>query len=386
MGFLARTFGLETLSDAAGEGGGSSSRITLPRRSNVGGVTSERMMGVPAALRAIELLSGLGSQLAIQSWRHGQATAKNHPLCVKPDPWRTCASWIERNIINLACDGNAFWRRHRDANGAVVSLEVLDPGKVRVWWDTSGGRSEKRYDVTDRQGRTVTLTAADIRHIWWLETPGLDRSLSPVGWCRVAAGGILDVREYSDTIFRNPDVPSGVLTTDQKLDPTSAKAYKDRWLGRDEDEIDLGPSVRVLGQGLTYSSVTLSPKDAQWLESQNAGVLDICRMFGLPPAYLYAELGGSNLTYANIQQVDAQLYRATLFPRYLRKIEEAISEELPGGQIAKFDASEFLRPDPKTRAEVDAIYLTHKVITPEAVATREGWEAPVPTDQEVPSV
>ena len=365
MGLFSRALGLsqtpvtpDPSTDPAG--------IVPPRRVPVG-VTPARFLGVPAAFRAVELLSGLASQLPLTTWRHGVVTT-THPLCAKPDPWRERSAWVERNVVNLATDGNTFWRRHRDAAGMVISLEVLDPSMVRVYWTENG---QKRYEVTNRRtGATENLTTADVRHVWFLETPGLDRSLSPIGWCRAAASGIIDVRDYADNWFKDSDVPSGILSTDQRLDPATGKAYKDAWLA--PDDTHHGPKVRVLGQGLTYAPVTLNPRDAQWLESQNAGVLDVCRMFGLPPAYLHAEVGGTTLTYQNIQDLDTQTYRLTLFPRYLRKIEDAMSEDLPGAQRARFDAAELLRPDVKTRAEVDRTYVETGVYSGEWVRQRDG--------------
>lgn len=383
MGILSQALGLETLSAAPAGDPLPPAGVTVPTRSAKPSTTPARFMGVPAAFRAIELLSGLASQMPLTTWRH-DVKVETHPLCTRPDPWRERSAWVERNVVNLATDGNAFWRRHRDTTGAVISLEVLDPARVRPYWTDRG---VKKYEVTDRRtGRTEDLTTADVRHIWFLETPGLDRSLSPIGWCRAAATGILDVRDYADTWFDDSDIPSGVLSTDQRLDPTSAKEYKDKWLRPDDEHH--GPKVRVLGQGLTYRPIALNPKDAQWLESQNAGVLDVCRMFGLPPVYLHAELGGSSLTYANVQDIDTQTYRLTLFPRYLRKIEDALTDDLPGLQRARFDADELLRPDAKTRADVDKTYVDAGVYDGAYVRRREGIPddaAPAPRPAKEPA-
>jgi HK97 family phage portal protein len=143
--------------------------------------------------------------------------------------------------------------------------------------------------------------------------------------------------------------------------------------------------VRVLGHGLKYEPIMLRPSDAQWVEAQNLGILDVARIFGLPPEYLAAAVDGTAMTYSNLEMIDAQFLRTTLFPTYLRKIENALTTALPRGQRARFRTSDLLRPDAKTRAEIDAIYLPLGVYDRREVRAREGIAGPVPTMPATPA-
>lgn len=379
MGFLtsaARTLGLGTLSTDEPLGDYSAD-VTPPARSASPRVTVDRALGLPAVYRAIVLIAGMAAQLELKSYRGTRLVEPAHPLTVQPDPWRPLSSWIERAVVGMATDGNAFLRRYRDDNGGTVSLEVLNPFRVTILRDAKTGA--KSYGYThEHTNRYEKLAAADVIHVWGLEVPGIDRGLGPIAWCRLSLAGALDVRDYAANWFQVADVPSGVLTTDQRLDPEMGKAYKRRWFGLDPvtgepdpDESALGPTVKVLGQGLTYNPIALNPEDAQWIEAQKFGVLDVARIFGLPADYLLAAVDGTSLTYANLEMIDAQFLRTTLFPSYLRKLEAAVTEALPRGQVARFDASELLRPDAKTRAEIDAIHLTHGVVGAQDVRDRE---------------
>jgi HK97 family phage portal protein len=275
----------------------------------------------------------------------------------------------------------------------VAALEVANPRQTFVRRDPKTGR--KFYTVVGPTGTSRDWDAQDVEHIWALEVPGHDRGLGPIQACRYALTGILDVRDYADSWFSTSaqDVPSGILKTDQRLDAESAKFYKEAWRNPDadvpEEQRRRGPQVRVLGQGLTYDPMVLKPSDAQWLESQAFGVLDVARMFGLPGDYLLAAVEGSSLTYSNLEMIDAQFLRTTLFPSYLRKIEAALSNVLPRGQEARFDASALLRPDAKTRAEIAAILIPLGVTTKEQVADQEGTTpgpaTPAPTKAGVPA-
>lgn len=363
--------------------------VQPPSRSNVEPLTVQRALGLPAVFRAVQLTAGMAAQLIVESWRESRLgdveLVRPQPGIVRqPDPWRELDSWIERFVVNLATDGNNFTRIHRMPDSSIASLEILNPFTVAIGWKTTGGRRVKTYTYPDPiTGKRVELAAGDVIHTWFLEVAGVDRSLGPIGHTRAALTGILDVRDYADRWFREEAV-DGVLTSDQAIDKEAATRAKATWYTRDEND-PAGPRIRVLGKGLKYEPIMLRPEDAQWVEAQNLGVLDVARIFGLPPEYLAAAVDGTAMTYSNLEMIDAQYLRTTLFPTYLRKIENALSTALPRGQRAKFRTSDLLRPDAKTRAEIDAIYLPLGVYGRGEVRTREGYSGPPPSMPAAPA-
>jgi HK97 family phage portal protein len=359
-------------------------------RAGAGPLTVQRALGLPAVFRAVQLSAGMAAQLVVESWRESAAgdvtLVRPQPGIVRqPDPWRELDSWIERFVVNLATDGNNFTRIHRMPDSSIASLEILNPFTVSIGWKTDrSGRRVKTYTYPDpTTGKRVELKAGDVIHTWFLEVAGQDRSLGPIGHTRAALTGVLDVREYADRWFREEAV-DGVLTSDQAIDKPTATQAKKTWYTREPDE-PAGPRVRVLGKGLKYEPIMLRPEDAQWIEAQNLGVLDVARIFGLPPEYLAAAVDGTAMTYSNLEMIDAQYLRTTLFPTYLRKIENALTVALPRGQRARFRTSDLLRPDAKTRAEIDAIYLPLGVYGRAEVRTREGYSGPPPTMPATPA-
>lgn len=369
--------------------GSYSANVQPPLRSSADALTVQRALGLPAVLRAIQLSAGMASQLIIKSWRERSdgttELVRPQPSIVRqPDPWRELDSWIERFVVNLATDGNNFTRLHRMPDDSIAGLECLNPFTVAIGWKTVNGRRVKTYTYPDpATGRRIELPARDVIHTWFLEVPGLTRSLGPIGHTRAALTGVLDVRDYADRWFREEAV-DGVLTTDQRIDPEAAKQAKTRWYTRDDLD-PAGPRLRVMGHGLKYEPIMLKPEDAQWIEAQNFGILDVARIFGLPPEYLAAAVDGTAMTYSNLEMIDAQYLRTTLFPTYLRKIENALTIALPRGQRARFDTSALLRPDAKTRAEIDQIYLPLGVYDRSEVRQREGLAGPAPTMPATPA-
>lgn len=378
MGYLVKRIKSQLLSEQPGDGplGDYSADVQPPSRS-AAPVSLDRAVTLPAVYRAVQILAAVGSQLTLQSWRNRGPVEPTPNLLLAPDPWRDLGAWIERAIINLATDGNLFLRRHRDPGGlGVASLEVLDSFRTVERWQ----RGVKSYTTWDhRTGRFIDLKADEVQHVWGLQLPGHTRGVGPITACRAAFGGILNIRDYADGWFDDSDVPSGVLSSDQQLDPASVRQYRRIWHDPeafDNDETNdstrrLGPQIRVLGRGLSYSPIMLKPEDAQWIEAQNFGVLDVARMFGLPADYLHAAVEGKNLTYSNLEMIDTQFMRLTLVPSYLRKIESALTTALPAGQTARFDLADWLRPDAKTRSEINKTYIDAGVLSPQDVRDAE---------------
>ncbi len=345
--------------------------VMPPARSTSTAVTVRNALSLPAAYRSVQITAGMGADLTIGAWR-GDRQVPTPALLLQPDPFRSLSSWIERNIINLATDGNSFLRIHRNALGVVVALTVLNPFLTFVYRTQTGA---KRYRTTLDDGTSLDLASSEVIHLWNLEVAGMDRGEGPIGWCRTSLSGALDVRDYGAGWFRSGDVPSGVLQTTSPLSPDAATEYKKQW------QKDDGYSVKVIGHGLDYKPILLKPEDAQWIESQKFSVTDVARMFGVPAAYVLASVEGSSITYANLEQIDAQFLRTTLFPVYLRKIEAALTEALPRGQRARFDTSALLRPDSKTRADIAAIYLDKGVIDADEVRAAEGLPPRTPKER-----
>lgn len=353
--------GVSTLSETPPEtpAGDFSANVTPPRRTD----TIRNPFALPAFYRGVVLIVNMAAPMTINAWRGDLLV--NNPLVAQPDPWMTRRRFFARTVFALVMRGNAYWRILRNAEGTLTGLRVATRG--RAYRDQNGA---VRYQLAI-DNKIVDLPAREVEHLRFLEVDDLD-GLGPVQACRASLEGIAAVREYADQWFDSPDQPSGVLTTDQRLLPEEAKAYKTTWYARDpEADPPSGPSLRVLGAGLTYQPYFLNPKDAQWIEAQSWGVLDIARLLGLPGDYLLAAVEGSSLTYSNLEMIDTSLIKRTVLPDYLRPIEEALTGLIQRGQEARFDLADFLRPDAKTRADIDGIYIDKGVYDAGYVRSRD---------------
>lgn len=329
--------------------------VQPPSRSRDSSLSLQRAMGLPAVFRSVQLIAGMCAQLTLESWRGSELVNPQPVLVTHPDPWRTADSWVERFAINLATDGNNFTWLQRGGRD-VIALTILNPFTVSIVWRKLDGRRVKRYVFPHpTTGKRTECGDADMIHTWALEVPGLDRGLGPIGHTKAALTGAIDLREYADRWFADEAV-DGVLTSDQPIDQAAAKNARKLWYDRDPADPS-GPRLRVMGRGLKYDPIMLRPEEAQWLEAQNFGILDVSRIFGVPPEYLAAAVDGSAMTYSNLVMIDTQFLRTTLFPVYLRKIQNAVTQALPRGQRAEFRTDELLKPDAQTRATIDKAYV-----------------------------
>jgi HK97 family phage portal protein len=197
---------------------------------------------------------------------------------------------------------------------------------------------------------TIEYSIRDIQHLKALSVPGNLYGLGPIQSCQPELLAIKDTRDYASTWFEKSGVPSGILKSDQMLSPDAAKAAKESW-----NALGAGGLV-VLGNGLSFQSNYLNPKDAQFLENQAFGVQQIARLFGIPANMMLASVDGNSMTYTNIEQEQIAFTRYTLSQYYV-EIEAAMSSLLPRGTEARMNIDALLRSDTLSRYQAHQIAL-----------------------------
>lgn len=325
------------------------------------------VLGLSAVYRAVSIIAGAVCQLSIDTYR-GDDQIQAPAWVRRPDIKTSRSAWLEQTTVSLAVHGNAYWRVIRDAPGdAPQALIALDPSEVTV------------EEVTGRfSWRSLTLEPWQCQHLQLLRIPGRTYGLGPIQAARADLNGAMDVRDYGAQFLTAAGVPSGVLTSDQVLTPDQAAGYKTQW----NERANRADGVAVLGSGLRYTPLPLSPKDAQFIESRQYSTTEIARLFGIPAHLILAVIEGTSTTYANMLEANTAFVQWTL-TQYLREIEEAISTLLPRGQQARFNLDALLRASTKTRYEAHAIALGAGFLTIDEVRAIEGL-APLDQPQEAP--
>lgn len=311
--------------------------MTAPPRTNgTRAVTVGEALSLPMVYRAIQIHAVAAKQMSINTVRNGRRI-EDHPLARRPDPFISRSAWVEQSVVSLAATGNVYYEIIRDAAGEVASLPVLNPLDVRIHTNRAGHVSGYSY-----HGRRIPRSR--MQHATLMRVPGTAYGLGPIQAAQPDLRGAIDTRDYASNWFDNGGQPNGLLKTEQVLNGETAKAAKQQFKESGAAKHD----VLVLGQGLSYSPIFLSPKDVQFIESQEFSVTSIARMFGVPASLMLAAVEGNSQTYANVEQ-DWLAYVRFALMGYLVEIEEALSELMPGRQQAKFNVEALLRADTTTR-------------------------------------
>ena len=321
--------------------------------------TDDDAWTLDAVYRSIAILATESTQLSIDAQFRGREIAR--PLILsQPDRagGQEFEWFIEETVTSLASRGNSYWLHSLDAAGTVINLEVLNPFEVLPSRDPHGRRCWHYKDET--------LYADKISHLKLLRRPGQLYGLGPLQACRVSVNGAVDLRRWADNWLDESKTPNGVLTTEQELTAAEATAAKKRFTTA--NSYRKGPAV--LGKGIAYEPLLITPEEMQWLDAQRFNVAAIARMFGMPARKLLVTLEGNSETYANAEQDSIDFVRDTLM-KYLREIESAFTRILPAGYRARWNLEALLRTDTKTRYEAYALGLAAGFLTKAEVRAQE---------------
>lgn len=255
-------------------------------------------------------------------------------------------------ILHRSIAGNAYALKVRSQSGRVVELWLLRPDRVSIVPDKE--RFIRRYEYTADGIETVQLPVEDVIH-WKTPNPRDDfYGMPPLR--AIAANVDLDnySRDFVKKYFEKAGVPSGILTTKQKMSQELKDDLKERF------GANLGGGnwhgLLVLEQSeATYTQLTQS-LGAQGLvlpELNQISEARICGVFGVPVELVGTVLAVDGSGYAQKRSAREGFWNETLKPLYRElagPLNRALAPEFPGVQEVAFDLSTVgaLQPDQDT--------------------------------------
>ncbi len=283
-------------------------------------VTPATALGVPAALRAVTLLSGAVASLPLKVYRktaEGREPATDttaYKLLHKaPNPLITPFVFKELIMNHLLLNGNFYAYIDR------MALWPLDPAAVTVNQDRETGAIT--YRVNTAKGQQI-LQPREVLHVLGMTLNGI-RGVSPITLARESLGGAIAELKHGQSFFKNGANLGGVIQHPGHLGPEAAETLRQSWRDKYSGGDNAG-KVAVLEEGMTFAPVTLSNKDSQWLESRQVTVLDTARIFGVPPALLgHLE----KASYSSQEAQNLEFLTHSLRP-WLTRIEQALERTI----------------------------------------------------------
>lgn len=327
-------------------------------------VTEQTAMQMTAVYSCVRILAEAVAGLPLHLYKYtdngGKEKAIDHPLYRllhdEPNPEMSSFVFRETLMTHLLLWGNAYAQVIRNGKGEVVALYPLMPNRMAVDRDTEGHLYYTYYRGDDEAIKNkeyaVTLAPRDVLHIPGLGFDGLV-GYSPIAMAKNAIGMAIACEEFGAKFFANGAAPSGVLEHPGTIkDPSRVR---DAWQSQFGGSSNSG-KVAVLEEGMKYTPISISPEQAQFLETRKFQINEIARIFRVPP-HMVGDLEKSS--FSNIEQQSLEFVKYTLDPwviRWEQSIQRALLSQNEKAQyFVKFNLEGLLRGDYQSRMNGYAI-------------------------------
>jgi HK97 family phage portal protein len=146
---------------------------------------------------------------------------------------------------------------------------------------------------------------------------------SPVAIAQDVLGLALATQQHGATLFRQGGQVGGVIKFPGALSKEAADRIANSWR-ETHAGVQNANKVAVLEEGGDFTKIAITNEEAQVLESRRFSVIEICRLYGVPPHRL-GELDKATLN--NIEQQNQQYVDSALTP-IARAIEQLFDHHL----------------------------------------------------------
>lgn len=333
-------------------------------------VNERSAMQMTAVYSCVRILAEAVAGLPLHLYRYKEDGGKERAIdnnlyhLLHDEPNKEMSSFIFRETLmtHLLLWGNAYAQIIRNGKGEVVALYPLMPNKMQVDRDENGELyyiyTRSSDEAKTMEGVTVYLTPRDVLHIPGLGFDGLV-GYSPIAMAKNAIGLAIATEEYGAKFFANGAAPSGVLEHPGTIKDPSR--LRENWNSTFGGSANSG-KVAVLEEGMKYTPISISPEQAQFLETRKFQIDEIARIFRVPP-HMVGDLEKSS--FSNIEQQSLEFVKYTLDPWVIRW-EQSLSRALLNEDeklkyFFKFNLEGLLRGDYESR------------MSGYAVARQNGW-------------
>ena len=321
-------------------------------------VTERSAMQMTAVYSCVRVLSEAVASLPLHVYKYrsdgGKEKAIDHTLYRllhdEPNPEMTSFVFRETLMTHLLLWGNAYAQVIRNGKGEVIALYPLMPNRMQVNRNEKGQLyyqyTTSSDDAPTMEGSTVVLMPEDVLHIPGLGFDGLV-GYSPIAMAKNAIGLAMATEEYGAKFFANGAAPSGVLEHPGTLkNPDKVRESWNATFGGSHN----ANKVAVLEEGMKYTPISISPEQAQFLETRKFQINEIARIFRVPP-HMVGDLEKSS--FSNIEQQSLEFVKYTLEPWLVRWEQSMVRSLLTPSEkqeyFIKFNVDGLLRGDYASR-------------------------------------
>lgn len=268
------------------------------------GMSRDRAMKISTVNRCVEVLSN--SMAVLPVYIMNERTKERLPdhrlgrvLWERANEAMTAFDYQRLMLCNELLRGNAYAWIYRDPRtGWPRELIPLPPDYMTIHVDRDG---HVWYFFTHpTTGEVTMLRPEEILHYKAYSEDGIE-GISVLRRASLTLSTARAAQLYENSTWMNGGQPSGILTTESDLgdsievvqpDGTKVTVDPKEQLRRSWEAVHRGPGnafrIAVLDLGLKYQPISMTNSDAQFVESNEIRVADVCRFFGVPLHLAYA--------------------------------------------------------------------------------------------------
>jgi HK97 family phage portal protein len=300
----------------------------------------------PVVYRAVKMVAEAAASAPLLLY-DGAAELSEHPLLDllrAPNPRQGGAELVEAVCGHLLLAGNAYVEAVT-VEGRVRELYALRPDRMSVVPDASGWPAAFEYAANGRIVRFAQEGAGTPPILHLAEFHPLDDyyGLSALE----AAQTSLDLHNaasaWNKALLDNAARPSGALVyhgeNGANLSEEQFERLRDELSANFSGAANAGRPLLLEG-GLSWQTMSLSPKDMDFLAARNGAAREIALASGVPPMLL--GIPGDN-TYSNYREANLAFWRQTVLPLASRVAEALgnwLSPAFGGGLRLSVDADQ----------------------------------------------
>lgn len=315
--------------------------------------SASQALRLSAVYCAVNQISNSCSVLPIHIIEKQDADSKilyTHPLTGllngKPDSLHNHMTFFKQMVESVLLRGAGYAMIERDSRLNVKKLTYLDYGNVQPMIQENG---TVKYLVT---GASRALDADEILD-FHLHVDNTYRGESVIKHASLALEGAYSADKTSANFFKSGGNMAGVLKPSAPLNADQRNQAAQSWKQSFEMTSDRIPVV-ILPYGLDFQPISVTPDDAQLLESRKYSVEEIARFFNIPPYKLY--YGMSNVDASNeIESMQSLYLLDTILPMTTMMAEEMEQKLFRNSDKGKysvdFDFSALYKTNKQTEAD-----------------------------------
>jgi HK97 family phage portal protein len=171
--------------------------------------------------------------------------------------------------------------------------------------------------------------------------------MSPIRLHRENLGLAKSAQDFGAEYFGQSGQMTGVLTSEQPLKKEQMDVIQGSWNAGSSNA-----GTKLMPFGFKYQRISISPDEAQFIETRKFQAEEICRIFSVPPSLVQLP---SQTTYNNVEQQNLMFARHTIVP-WTQRVEQEIDRKLIPSfdrpQIySRFSLNDLQRGDSAARAD-----------------------------------